>query len=333
MYLTLIFILGLVSSFLYANYIINQKINFDKPVKVNIPKGSGTNRIAEILFQEKIAEPKSLFSIYLKYLSFVDKRYLKAGVYLFPAKLTVSEVIESIFSGKYLYIAKVTFPEGIGYKQFASILKSSALIDSVKFVELATSDSLLKSRGIPSNSVDGYLLPETYEFYIESKAKDVLDKLLDYHKKMFDRINSIATNNAKLTKHETLTLASIVEAETPDDDERSRVAGLYLNRISKKMLLQADPTVAYFLNGKKRLLYDDLKIDNLYNTYKYYGLPPGPINNPGTKSIRAALNPESHNYIYMVSIGDGSFRHNFSENYATHNTYVREYRRRIKSQQ
>lgn len=332
MYFTLIFIIGIISFFLYVNFIINKKSNLENPVKVVIPKGSSINNISDILLKNGIIEHKTLFSYYMKYLSFVDKKYLKAGVYLFPPELSVSQIIDAIFNAKYLYIAKITFPEGIDYKAFASLLQSKALIDSTKFVELAVSDSLLKSRDIPANSIEGYLLPETYEFFIESSAKDAIDKLLNYHSKMYDRISAVSSNNAKLNKHEILTLASIVEAETPDDDERERVAGLYLNRINKNMLLQADPTVAYILNGKKRLLYEDLKIDNPYNTYKYKGLPPAPINNPGAKSIRAALNPESHNYLFMVSIGDGSKRHNFAENLNEHNNYVREYRKRVKSQ-
>jgi UPF0755 protein len=94
------------------------------------------------------------------------------------------------------------------------------------------------------------------------------------------------------------------------------------------MLLQADPTVAYALGGKRKLTLNDLKYDSPYNTYKYLGLPPTPINNPGPKSIRAALNPEKHNYLYMVTIGDGTKRHNFAETYSEHLKYVAEFRRR-----
>lgn len=330
MYLTLILIIGVVGGFLYSNYLLNEKISSDNPLKVIIPKGSGTKKISKILTQSIDANPTWLYELYLKYSSFVDNKFLKAGVYLFPTGITKIEIINALFEGKYLYTARVTFPEGISYKDFASILQKKVLVDSAKFVKLCESQEVLDKYNIPSKNVDGYLLPETYEFYMESPAEEVISKLLDFHKRMFDRIQSLSSNTESLSKHEALTLASIVEAETPEESERARVAGLYLNRIKKNMLLQADPTVSYALGGKQRLLYEDLKIDNPYNTYKYSGFPPGPINNPGAKSIKAALNHEKHDYIYMVLIGDDSKKHNFSENYKLHTQYVNEYRKRIK---
>lgn len=332
MFLSLIIILFLISLVLYGNYEINKKIDKHTPIKINIPKGTGINGIVKIFNNQGLAEPEWLYKFYLKYLSLISKKYFQAGVYLFPDEISMFNIINSLISGDNLYTAKVTFPEGISYYEFASILKSKALIDSVEFIRLAESDSLLKSREISAKNIEGYLLPDTYEFYMESKAKDIIDKLLDAHDNFYNRVLSLSANKHNLTKHQVLTLSSIVEAETPEDDERARVAGLYLNRLNKNMLLQADPTVAYSLGRKKRLLYDDLKVDNPYNTYKYLGLPPGPINNPGARSIRATLNAEEHNYFYMVSVGDGSNQHNFATNYNDHLKYVSEYRKRIKEQ-
>lgn len=331
MYLTLALIVSLIISILFANYQMNQTTDISKTMKINIPKGTGINGIVGIFNEQGLAQPDWMYKIYLKYLSLVNKKYIQAGVYLFPEGKSMHEIISALFDGEYLYIAKVTFPEGITYHSFASILKRDALVDSVEFVKLAVSDSLIRARKISGKSIEGYILPDTYEIYMESSAKDVIDKLLNAHSKLYNRIISQSKNINKLSKHDVLTLASIVEAETPEDDERMRVAGLYMNRIRKKMLLQADPTVAYTLNGKKKLTYQDLKVNNPYNTYKYLGLPPGPINNPGAKSIRAALNPEIHNYIYMVSIGDGSNQHNFSVNYSQHLKFVSIYRKNIKN--
>lgn len=331
-YFSLLIIVILIFGILYGNYYLNQPINQKEAVKIIIPKGAGIKKVVQILNNFNIASPGNIYEIYIKYLTFVKKEYIQAGVYLFPADITTAELIAALFKGEHLYIAKVTFPEGISYREFASILKNKAMIDSVEFVRLAVSDSLLKSRNINGNSIEGYLLPETYDFFMESEAKEVMDKLLTHHEKVFERILSQSSNSKKFTKHQVLTLASIVEAETPEDDERTRVAGLYINRIDKGMLLQADPTVAYLHNGKKRLLYKDLEIDNPYNTYKYKGLPPGPINNPGAKSIRAALNHESHDYLFMVTVGDGTRRHNFSKTYSEHQKYVAEFRKRVKEQ-
>lgn len=110
--------------------------------------------------------------------------------------------------------------------------------------------------------------------------------------------------------------------------KKKKVSGLYHNRLNKKMFLQADPTVQYAIGTKRRLLYNDLNYDSKYNTYKYPGLPPGPINNPGKKSIIAAVEPETHKYLYMVATPDESGWHNFSETYSGHLEFVREYRER-----
>lgn len=329
-YLTSVFIVLVIISALYGNYYIHKSIEKSAPIKISIPKGSSINAIVEILNNNELAQPAWFYKLYIKYLSIVEKRFVQAGVYLFPQNITSFDLVEALFKAEYLYIARVTFPEGISYREFASILKREALIDSSDFVNYAESDSLLKKRNIPGSSIEGYLLPETYEFYMESSAKDVLDKLLNAHSKMFERIKSQSKNIQKLNKHEILTLASIVEAETSDEDERKKVAGLYVNRLNLNMLLQADPTVAYSIGENKRILYKFLQSNNPYNTYKHKGLPPGPINNPGSKSIAASMNPEKHDFLYMVSTGDGTGRHNFAKTFAEHKQYVSEYRKKIK---
>jgi len=126
-------------------------------------------------------------------------------------------------------------------------------------------------------------------------------------------------SNHPLNIHQILTLASIIEAETPVISERKRVSGVFHNRLKKKMPLAADPTIQYALGThKKRLLYSDLEVDSPYNTYKNAGLPPGPINSPSYSSIEAALTPEVHNYLFFVAKGDGSNTHNFAKNYDEH---------------
>lgn len=132
-----------------------------------------------------------------------------------------------------------------------------------------------------------------------------------------------------MSRHQVVTLASIVEAETPVLEERPRVAGVYINRLEKGMLLQADPTVQYALNKFSRLTYSDLNYDSPYNTYRYAGLPPSPINSPSKSSIDAVLNYEKHNFIYFVAKGDGSGLHNFARTYEEHLKNVSLYRKNI----
>ena len=212
-------------------------------------------------------------------------------------------------------------------EEFASQLSKHGGIDSARFVELCTSDSLLKARNIPSNSVLGYLMPDTYEFYIHESPEKVISRLLDAAENFWNTRNMDFLSKQGLTRHEAITLASIVEAETPLKSEASTVSGLYLNRLKKGILLQADPTVQFAMGEKRRVLYRDLERDHPYNTYVYPGLPPGPINNPGKTALKAAIKPKDHAYIFMVAMGDGSGRHYFSKTLREHNNYIKQYRK------
>jgi len=150
---------------------------------------------------------------------------------------------------------------------------------------------------------------------------------LKHHQDIWTTENEEKLKNSGLSKLELLTIASIVQAETPLESELETVAGLYLNRVKIGMMLQADPTVQFALGDKKRLLYKDLEYDSPYNTYKYAGIPPGPINNPGKAAILATLNPEKHNYLYMVAFGDGSGSHYFAKTVREHNNNVIKYKK------
>ncbi|MDC1068804.1 endolytic transglycosylase MltG [Candidatus Kapabacteria bacterium] len=242
-----------------------------------------------------------------------------------PPNTSNREILSALYEGGRLRTVKVTFPEGLSIEEISDLL-DPIKTDKTRFLELAYSDSLLKTRGIESGNVLGYLLPNTYEFFLYEKAENVIDRMLDANKNIWDKKNRIKLDQINLTKHQVITLASIVEAETPLKSEASIVAGLYQNRLKIGMRLQADPTIQYVLGRKKRVLYRDLEIDNPYNTYLYTGLPPGPINNPGKRSIESVLNPAQHNYLFMVAKGDGSGKHYFSETNSQHMSYVNKYR-------
>jgi UPF0755 protein len=183
--------------------------------------------------------------------------------------------------------------------------------------------------GIDAKSLEGYLLPADYEWYERSSAEEVLKSLCYSFKNFFTDSLVERTSEIGFTVHEVLTLASIIKGETDKVDEMPRISGVYHNRLRIGMKLQADPTVQYLLkNGWRRLTYKDLEIDSPYNTYKYFGLPPGPINNPGRDAILAALYPEKNKYLYFVADGNGG--HTFAETLAGHNKNVINYRKLIK---
>jgi UPF0755 protein len=174
-------------------------------------------------------------------------------------------------------------------------------------------------------------MPGTYWFYQHSQAREIINQMVDhFHNFMADSLRQQA-KKLGYSIHDVLTLASIVKGETNDVEEMPTIAGVYYNRLRIGMPLQADPTVQYAQpDGWKKLSYHDLKIDSPYNTYKYTGLPPGPINNPGKNAILAALYPDSNKYLYFVANGEGG--HNFSKTYSQHLKKVRQYRRWLRTQ-
>jgi UPF0755 protein len=259
-----------------------------------------------------------------------DDMRIHPGIYKFTADNTNIDIIKAVFSGKQRYVVKILYPEGIRLTDFASITAKYLDIDSADFVNFCNSPEVLKKYGIKANSAEGYLFPDTYNFYFNATVEQVCDKLLKQHNKVWNEIEKKYKTGPKLSKHEIMTLASIIEAETPVVSERPIVAGLYLNRLRIGMKLDADPTVQYALKGKKKLSYKDLKVPSPYNTYLHKGLPPGPICSPGRTAIEAVFNPVKSNYLYFVAKGDGSGEHYFTNSYNQHLTNRRQYKRNKK---
>ena len=302
----------------YLIVILNQKIDAQSEVIVNIPNNTSVNGVVNILNKNNIFKPSIVFKPFLKIYSTLLKEKLYVGTYKFSTDNTNYDIIRAIFSGKQRYIVKVTYPEGITLKEFAAITSKNLGIDAQEFIEYAKSDSILKAYKIPAKTPEGYLMPQTYFFYWKQPVADVVNKLLTLQQTNWNEKFRDLTKKSVWTKHEILTLASIVEAESPVPSERPLIAGLYLNRLRIGMRLEADPTVKYALGGKKRILYKDLEVESPYNTYRNTGLPPGPINSPSLSSIASVLSPEKNNYIYFVAVGDGTGRHNFARTYSQH---------------
>jgi UPF0755 protein len=199
-------------------------------------------------------------------------------------------------------------------------------VDSLKIAALCRDSAVIAAWGIPDSTVEGYLLPDTYLFHWQTEERELLDRLLGAFREFYtDSLQARATALG-MTTHQVLTLASIVDKETQIPDERPIVAGVYHNRLKIRMRLDADPTIQYILpNGPRRLLYSDLNIRSPYNTYRNYGLPPGPIANPGRQAILATLYPTQHQFYYFVADGRGG--HTFTRTYEEHQRAVRVYRR------
>ncbi|MFP4544291.1 MAG: endolytic transglycosylase MltG [Candidatus Kapaibacterium sp.] len=325
--LTGLIILAAGGLYYYMQTFYDDKINSREPVIIDIPRGTSISGAINAFNDKGLLRPGWVFEASARIYSYSKGTGMKAGYYRFPDTLTNSDLIEAIFKGEFLYTVNITFPEGYSYKKYAQLAAEKMFFDENEFLRLCESDSLLSTRGIDAVNAEGYLLPDTYEFFANATAANIVDRMLSARESFFQDI--LAKDEYSLYKsvHETLTLASIIEAESPVDAEKRAISGVYRNRLEIGMLLQADPTVQFALGEKRRLLYRDLEINNPYNTYKVTGLPPGPINNPGRESIKAAMDPLKHDYYYFVAVGDGSGMHNFAETHAGHIRNIRIFKR------
>lgn len=280
----------------------------NKTVDIIIPRGASINAILDTLLINNLIDDKKVFRFWITTLE--KDRSLKAGYYEIPLGLNNPQLVNYLSTARSKQL-KVTLIEGWRIEQIAQALDAKLDIDSSKFVDLAREPKFISKLGINKSSLEGYLLPDTYFMYWGMDEQQIIRFLVKNCKNIFTEKVIARIDSMKMSMHQILTLASIIEGEAIFDDERSTISSVYHNRLKKRIKLGADPTIQYILDGPpRRLLYRDLEIDSPYNTYKYYGLPPGPINNAGKNSILAAIYPADTNYLYFVARGDG--RHTFS---------------------
>lgn len=291
--------------------------NTEEIVTVLIPKGTGFEQITDILHESQLIEHPLAFAAIA--IALDKSRLIKAGEYEFPANVSPKEILASLIEGKTV-IHKITVPEGYSTSQVLSIItQEEKLVGNT-----------------PVDIQEGELLPETYYFSRGDDRGEIISRMKrDMRVALMDLWEKRRTDLPFRTPQEALTLASIVEKETGVESEYTTVASVYINRLHKGMLLQADPTVIYAITQGKETLgralkYSDLRLDSPYNTYVTVGLPPGPIANPGRKALEAAFNPANTDYIFFVADGKGG--HNFSNNLSQHNSYVSQFRTVLKNQ-
>jgi len=301
----------------------------DDIVIVHIPSGASFDVILDSLDQAGLINDKISFRLLATATGADDD--IKSGSYKFQRGISQARLLNALQEGDSLIRVKITFPEGVTIRRIASIASKRIGLDSAELVDLANDREFLASIGLNASTAEGYLMPDTYFMYWGAPPELLLREMAALFLKYYDEQKKKRATAINLSPYEAVTLASLVEGEARVDEERPIIAGLYLNRLRRGMKLDADPTIQYILpDGPRRLLYDDLKIENPYNTYTYKGLPPTPINNPGRASIEAVLDPAKHDFIYMVAKGDGSSAHTFSSTKGEHDRAVTAYRRRVK---
>lgn len=291
---------------------------------VEIPTGAGAAEIRRRLVDAGVVSDEIAFRAALYWTG--QSRALKAGEYRFDRPLSAVEVIEKIARGD-VYAHPVTFPEGLTIREMAVVYESRGLGSAASFSAAARDTSLIDDLDPAADDLEGYLFPETYALARGTPASRLIAMMVDRFRQTYTELDASAASAPDLTVRQIVTLASLVEEETGAAEERPIVAAVYRNRLARKMPMQADPTVVYAL--VKAGIYDgnirrrDLAFDSPYNTYKYAGLPPGPIASPGRASLAAALSPADVNYLYFVSRNDGT--HVFADTLAKHNANVFEH--------
>ncbi len=308
----------------YRNSLKAIDLNNPRETSVEIPSGSSTNKISNILKDEGLIKNKLIFKIMVKNKKADGK--LKAGTYSLNTGMGVDTIIDEISKGgKNENVLRFTIPEGYELRQIADKLSKENLVDKKKFLSL-TSDKKYFQDKHPflkelknGQSLEGFLFPSTYEIYKDSTEEEIIEKMLTKFEQIYEK--DIKENMGKydLSLNEVVTLASIIEREGKRDDERELISAVFHNRLKKGMLLQSCATVQYVLGERKEVLSNkDTQIESEYNTYIHEGLPPAPIASPGEKSLIASVNPTDVDYLYFRTKEDGTGAHTFSRTYEEH---------------
>jgi UPF0755 protein len=296
----------------------------DAEVFVEIPPGSSTASMANRLTAAGVV-PNTLAFRAAVWVRKAGRR-LQAGEYRFDRAATPIEVVDRIARGD-VYLRTITFREGLTIRQMAALFEEKGFGPAQEFASAAANPERIRALDPQARDLEGYLFPDTYALPRRATAETLVDRMVvEFEKVLAPDLRARATARG-LSVRELVTLASIVEKETGTPEERPLVAAVYTNRLRIGMGLQCDPTVIYALERAGR--YDgnirrgDLTIDSPYNTYRYPGLPPGPIAAPGRASLEAAASPASVSYLYFVSRNDGS--HVFASTLDEHNRNVRQF--------
>ena len=298
-------------------------------VTVEVPKGSTGRDVGEILAAEGLIEYEGFFRLALQLEP--SEQVIRHGVYRLNQGLSARDLLHQLYDGPARPLevdrVKVTIPEGLAIPQISALRE-----DGGAYARAASDPALLRRLGIAGNSLEGYLMPDTYFFDEEPDATTLVARQVEHFEDVYSGLLQEIPGSENHDRTMILTIASLVEEEARVDEERPLIAAVMYNRLEIGMPLQMDSTLQFAL-GKygERMLYSDKEVDSPYNTYRYKGLPPGPISNPGAASIRAALAPADVDYLYFVSNADG-MTHTFSSTIEEHERAVARYRREIAQQ-
>ncbi len=300
--------------------------DFEGTRPVKIAPSSSFEQTLDSLEVNGVVRSRVMFSLMARVTGWAGQ--IKAGHYEIEGGASNYAILEKLRKGLQSHI-RVTIPPGSRPDVVAAVLARDMAFEAESFLAALSDTVLARSLSTDTTHLFGYMMPETYFFYWQTGAADVIRSVKREFHRRYDRLAAASTLQPEYPIDDVLTLASIVEWESAMVEERPRIAGVYLNRLRNRWRLQADPTVQYAVlaaeGSKRRLFFKDYQIQHPYNTYLFGGLPPGPVTNPSPSAIESVLRPEEHRYFYFVARGDGG--HIFSRTLAEHNRNARNYRR------
>lgn len=304
----------------------SKAISSEQPIDIYLAESVNLNTLSEILEDSGVVKNKEEVIWAGKLLGW---RNFNRGYYQIEGSYSYDVLLSRMARGIQDPI-KVTILPGLTIQRVIRNLSQQLEFDSLALQEVLNDSSFLAEEGVENRNLIGHIYPNTYSLYWTSSPRTVIRRVFkefdtavyEQHKERFEELDK--------SVDEIVTLASIIEWEANKEDEKRKVSGLYWNRLDKGMRLQADPTINFAVNERRRLLYKDYQLDHPYNTYLHKGLPPGPVTNPSLSSIEAALYPEEHDYLYMVASPTGS--HVFSETFEEHKRESAKWRRWLREQ-
>lgn len=292
-----------------------------------VKNGDTFPKINQRLSDQNIISNARVFHRYAQYKGVLTK--FRAGAYTIPRGAKMKDVLDTLVFGQ-PNLNSFTVPEGKNMYEIAKLVAASGITSEEDFLKAVQHPEVIARLEINAPSLEGYLYPETYKFAPNTPAKDVVKAMIDLFKKKTENID---WTHPFLNKHQVVILASMVEKETGAKVERPAIAGVFTNRLKKRMRLESDPTTIYGIwsRYKGNIRKDDLLEMTPYNTYKVPALPAGPISNPSLEAIEAVLHPENNDYIFFVSKNDGT--HVFTRTYQEHQQAVNDWQRNSKARQ
>lgn len=329
------FIVGLLLCF-FAAFIVAESrwsrlndanaISSEQPVHVYLDQATNLNELTDILADSDLIDSRKEFGWAANLLGW---RNFREGHYLVDRSYSYDAFLSKLAKGIQDPVLVTILPGKLKGEVVASVARQLQL-DSLSLANALNDSAFLASNGLHRKEVIGRLYPNTYSMYWTSTAKNVLKRIFQEFDKAVVRTYRNRFKKLDKSVDDIVTLASIVEWEAKVDSEKATISGLYWNRLNKGMRLQADPTINFIIGERRRLLYEDYKIKDPYNTYLHRGLPPGPITNPSLSSIKAALYPAENDYLYMVASPDGS--HAFSKTFEEHKRKSEKWRKWLQKQ-